>query len=276
MNLHLVGVLAAALTVAQPGMPTQPGWSLQTSDATARALLERARSSLGGPERLGGIHTIVVHARHVTSYRGVNSSGEFTFWAHSPDAVRIDTGFEPATQVSATDGTSYSTGDIKRGVYAPRRVDTPEALQRGRLMMLRRGSRLLTAWLLNAPRGIAATASDAGRWTWQGGAAESVSVTGGGDGFTVGRVGFDGKTGLPCRLGFASHQGLPTTAPPGTVAPGTNEEWELLDYRAVDGLRLAHRIVMREDGVVYREILVTSFEINPTLAAGAFRPTVGR
>jgi hypothetical protein len=158
------------------------------------------------------------------------------------------------------------------GRYVPSPVDTPDALRRSRLTTLRQVARLLAAWTVLVPAAVGAEARDAGTWKWEGGEGPSVHVVAA-DGFVVGRLAFDVQSGLPRRLGFSSHRPLATTAAPGTLPTRTEEAWELSDYREVAGVRLAHRLVMRQDGMPYREIAVHSFEANPrALASGPLCP----
>jgi hypothetical protein len=157
-------------------------------------------------------------------------------------------------------------------MYAPTAIED-RFRERLRLHLLREASRFLTAWLVSTPILIGATARTGGVWQWRGGRGESIDVVSA-DGFAVGRLAFDGDTGLPCRLGFQS--GVPFvlgTTPTTTKVPA---EWEFLDYRVVDDIRIAHHIVMRLDGKVDREIRVHAVEINRPLPADFFHPGTSR
>jgi len=238
---------------------------------TASQLIDLARSAIGGDSRLESVKTLtIVSSRKQFSYgqEGQNSAARVstrlskisqTFrlpgqYLITEEGLSSDTGAVRWILTAGLDGvTAWS--DLKLPPDAPRetsikavgRADSPDRLKEFRFAM----QRYLLALLLHTDASFPLQFTAPGEQTRRSGEPHTV-VAQDPDGFSA-RLLIDDATGLLQRMQYDSI------------------DWQLSDYKAVDGIRLPFRIAINSDGKLQYETVVTSVTLNAALPEDFFK-----
>lgn len=285
-----VGMLARVLTVALPGFVLH---AAQPPQLRAEDVLARAREAVGGTARLDRVRTLAVEGRYSASFPGIQAQahGPIEYFVQFPGQFKIVQGSEMSgaegvfADVRTLDGdgdwVALGVGMKGRNLTPGQDADTPELRARDHQVLMTEFARCVLAWLVMVPPGSDVRSTYLGLAQAPDGRAHTLEFTGpSGD---RERLFVDDKSYQPLLLTFeapppklASRRASdPRTSRGGQDSGGSpatvTHEWHLEDYRAVEGIRMPHRITHAIAGGVYVELTFSRISINPSLPPETFR-----